>query len=191
MTSIASLHVRAFSQYLLLIAVVFGIGYYKHNGFNFDDLTSQDLNFWKTSEKNSEKVTPHRLTATYTSANAYPEIKFGSDKAWHKYLKTSSYPRYDAEGNIGDHTVGFNIELRPNGTFVGRYYNTNGIKLDVNGYVEKSSGDLHIRLGHGSELSNWTLSPITRESTASKYVYEGVWGRKNKSSRIIITPESN
>lgn len=177
MSSISSLHFRVFSQYFLLIAIVFGIGYYYRLDAGHKTVAPVEI------------ASPTMLKASSSYANSYPEHRFCSDKAWKKYLSTSSYPRYNGVGNIGDYDVSFNIELHPDGTITGRYYNTNGTKLDVNGYIESSSGDLHIHLGHGSELSNWTLSPISHASSTSKYVYEGTWGRKNRPSHIIITPE--
>ena len=192
MTPTNSLLIRAYLQLLLLVVIVFGIGCYKRDGLNFDGINLKSFTFWDSSDKDktSTTVAPTRLMAVYTSANAYPEVKFLSDGAWKNYVSTSTYPRYDGKGNIGTDNVGFNIELRPNGTMVGRYYNANGTLLDFNGYINSSTGDLHIHLGHGKELSDWTLTPVSSESSRSRYVYEGTWGRRNKPSRIIITPES-
>ncbi len=61
-----------------------------------------------------------------------------------------------------------------------RYYNENGIKLDMNGLIDYNK-DMVIRLGHGSETSYWILM----HQGHGRYV--GTWGKKCKPSEVTFT----
>ena len=204
MTTYTAIRMRAFSQFALLIAIIFGIGYFQGNHISL--FGGSDSHSVKTEAPASEKTETYtstaeetpaseetqltRLAATKSPAYDYPDMKFGSDEAWDDYLSSSrakNLKLYKGVGHIAGQDVSMVFGLRPDGTMIGRYRHSNGTQLDVNGYVS-SYGDLYIHLGHASERSNWHLEPTESKSTTDRYVYDGTWGRRNKPSRMAITP---
>ena len=188
MTTYAAIRMRAFSQFALLIAIIFGIGYFQGNHISL--FGRSDSHSVKTETPASEETQLTRLAATKSPAYDYPDMKFGSDEAWDDYLSSSrakNLKLYKGVGHIAGQDVSMVFGLRPDGTMIGRYRHSNGTQLDVNGYVS-SYGDLYIHLGHASERSNWHLEPTESKSTTDRYVYYGTWGRRNKPSRMAITP---
>lgn len=59
----------------------------------------------------------------------------------------------------------------------------------MNGYID-SDNVLHIRLGHGSEISYWTLrSNDSKATDTGSFAYKGEWGRKDKKTEMVFTIE--
>lgn len=90
-----------------------------------------------------------------------------------------------ATGSIDGKNVTMHCWLTEDGEIHGRYRHENGTALDANGYL-KSDGSLYIQLGHGSEKSDWNLSPVNSE-LSDAYRYEGYWGRKQKPSYLVFS----
>lgn len=182
MSTKSSINRRAGFQLLLLVAVVFGIGFY---------------NRCKSNHSASYEDDHVALYASSDYANGYPDVYLGSDESWNDYRK--SYLNYAGvipvvgDGHINNMNVSVDCLLFPDGTIVGRYVNSKGISLDVNGYVESESGELRIHLGHASAstLSSWYLHSIEWESDNENYVYEGEWGKKRLSSRMVFRKLNN
>lgn len=147
-----------------------------------------------SSEDASETRRPSReytydanaLPISGHAANKYPNYKIGSDYSYEldELADRSTSRILRGEGYISDHSVAIKAVLLPNGTIVGRYHNENGINLDANGYVDSYTGEVKIKLGHGSETSYWTLHPSLR--TGAVYQYSGVWGKKNKPTEMTF-----
>lgn len=183
MSEITSIHIRAYLQYILLMCVIIGLGYY---------LRSHDSGHGSIDQ--TEANLPSQLVVTGTPANTYTNKKLGSNKAWQKYLSSdeaATLPLYNTEGTISKYDVTMQFIVTPDGSIIGRYHNANGTNLDVNGYIESPSGNLYIHLGHGSELSSCQFSLVESESSATAYVYQGTWGKKKKPAKLTITPSAN
>lgn len=117
------------------------------------------------------------------AANRYPNYKIGNRDILDVLPSGIDGHTLTGSGYISQSSVSVNCVLLFNGQIVGRYHNTNGINLDVNGYVDSDTGTLHIKLGHDSEESLWTLYP-DYSPDYDVYVYTGVWGRSNKPSSM-------
>lgn len=123
------------------------------------------------------------------AANAYPDYRLGADweyeDRFENILSRASTRRFSGEGYISKSNIRIEGALLANGQLIGRYHNENGINLDLNGYVDSYTGELKIRLGHDSETSYWTLTPILRRG--SDYHYTGTWGKAKKPSDLTIS----
>lgn len=121
----------------------------------------------------------------------YPEYSFKSMSKWNARKKDlladpANIP-VTGKGYISKNDVSVDCILTENGELIGRYANENGITLDVNGYMD-SDKVLHIRLGHGSEISYWTLRPNESKATdTDSFAYKGEWGRKGKKTEMVFT----
>lgn len=91
------------------------------------------------------------------------------------------------EGEISHHDVTIRCILTENGELHGRYYNPNGITLDLNGYL-RVNGDLYIQLGHDSEKSEWILTFVGNDGRGGCR-YEGTWGKVHKPTSMTIRLE--
>ncbi len=92
----------------------------------------------------------------------------------------SGYKTFYGSGTISNHAVQVYGVIDNNGHVLGRYYNENGIKLDMNGLIDYNK-DMVIKLGHGSETSYWILM----HQGNGRYV--GTWGKKCKPSEVTFT----
>lgn len=159
--------------------------------------TESDKPMEVEEETKEADETPHRqytydsnaLPISGHAANKYPNYNIGSDYSYEldELASRDNVRVIRGEGYISDHNVAVNGVLLPNGSIVGRYHNENGISLDVNGYVDSYTGDVKIRLGHGSETSYWTLHSEFRRGSA--YQYSGEWGKKNKPTSMTFVLE--
>lgn len=178
MNTVSKIKIRAILQYCLVVAVVFFLGTWLRGKASAEEVAEE-----------TEKIFPG-LPIYGDAKNDYPEVKLGSKKALNKYIKES--PTNDivleGEGMISNHQVDVVCVLHPDGTVIGRYHNTNGTNLDLNGYIEPDSRNLKIHLGHedNKTLSNWILSPQDCETGQSSYHYVGTWGRKNLPSELTL-----
>lgn len=180
MTSTGKITGRAIFQYLLIVAIVFCLGLWAQE-------ESEECN-----EKRSYNT--QGLPITEYPAGEYPEIFLGSEEAWENHIANISEPLlYVGEGKINNQPVTVKFVLQPNGTIVGRYHNTNGVDLDLNGFVETSSGNLNIHLGHASDrtLSNWKLTYESTDDALQVYEFSGVWGKKELPSQLTIRRMEN
>ncbi|MDE6296808.1 MAG: hypothetical protein K2L89_03095, partial [Muribaculaceae bacterium] len=75
----------------------------------------------------------------------------------------------------------------PNNRIYGRYHNSNGTNLDMNG-VQDASGNIIIKLAHGDYTSYWVLKPESRGhySGSGTYSYNAEWGKSDKPSYVDI-----
>lgn len=127
------------------------------------------------------------------AAGYYPDYTIKSDNNWIE----AAVPEIDQAdgivlngyGDIDYTDISVKVILLDNGQVVGRYYNSNGTKLDLNGYVDPSSGNLYIKLGHAydSTESHWSLRPVSTDNRQGIYAYEGEWGKSRKSSRLTFS----
>lgn len=127
------------------------------------------------------------------AAGYYPDYTIKTDYNWIE----AAVPEIDSAdgiilngyGHINNSDISVNVILLDNGQIVGRYHHSNGTKLDLNGYVDPSSGNLYIKLGHAydSTESQWTLWPISTDKERGVYVYEGEWGKNNKPSMLTLS----
>ena len=127
------------------------------------------------------------------AANTYPDYSIKTDRDWIEaaYPVINSYDgvRLTGAGYIGESDVSVDVILLENGQVAGRYRHENGTKLDFNGYVESSTGNLYVRLGHDydSTESYWTLRPVSTSDGDGFYVYEGEWGKSHKPSKLTLS----
>lgn len=177
MTKSESITLWASIQYALLILALLGVGYFMRENPS-------------KSELESSTELPLQLTITGKAVNNYPDLKFGSDISWERFYNNSkeysNCPLFIGEGTIDKHAIDFKFFLTPEGQLIGRYHNHNGIRLDFNGYIEKETGNLKVHLGHENERSQWDMSPSIEESSTTKFVYNGKWGKKGKPTKVTI-----
>lgn len=89
------------------------------------------------------------------------------------------------EGILSNHTFRIIGYISQTGNIYGRYYNSNSIQLDVNGFI-KENGDIKIQLGHADETSFMNLYPQKSKSNGVDFPYFGEWGKNNKTVEITI-----
>lgn len=115
-----------------------------------------------------------------SNPSGYSIRKMGKDWNW----KTGGSKR-DAlvfgEGYLGLSAVRIVGYVTPDGYLYGRYYGSNGIQLDVNGFIDENC-ELRIQLGHGSEASYMRLI----EDADFDEVYHGVWGKNQKHLDLVF-----
>ncbi len=97
------------------------------------------------------------------------------------------YYLMSASGYMDDTPVSFEAVVAPDNRVYGRYHNSNGTKLDLNGVVD-SSGNLIIKLAHGHYTSYWVLHPdgSPHGSGTGTYYYTGPWGHQGKYTNMDI-----
>ncbi|MCM1292543.1 MAG: serine/threonine protein kinase [Bacteroides sp.] len=141
-------------------------------------------------------VTGFKLKASSTAM--MPDKKIGAD-AWptiKEYEIRNGATPYDAEiffypePGVPPVVVSayFDIVIRPNGQIVGRYDNPDIVKLDVNGVVNPSTGDITILLGHESQQSKMRLHYEGMRYSDDAPYYVGIWGKKNKETHVTFYP---
>lgn len=114
----------------------------------------------------------------------YPNYNFKSDKMWNSqkksFLANDGYKLLDGEGRITNNSISLDCILTDDGSLFGRFHNSNGVKLDVNGYIDTETNQLKIKLGHDSDISFLNLSPTEDEESDGNilYQYSGTWGKK-------------
>ncbi len=92
-------------------------------------------------------------------------------------------------GTLGVASVKIDAVLTNDGRLKGRFYNDNGIMLDLNGIVAADAG-IKLMLGHGKEQSEASLSPVTLLADRTAVEYSGTWGRQSKPMRLFISSAS-
>ena len=161
------------SQLFILVCVVFCWAFYMNN-------------FYHANPKRPALTTAadEIMMIVGDAANAYPEMSFKSDRKWEKYLNDDSNAasgrRLTGKGFLSGDGITMNCLLRDNGQIIGRYSNSNGVKLDVNGYVDSKTNDIHIKLGHGKYESYLIMSPDGENKSKDEIKYTGSWGKKKK-----------
>lgn len=177
MTGIAKINLRAALQYFVLVGVIVLLGAW---------LRARD----NRQEIPDEIMYSPGLPFTGISVEDYPDVKLGSEKAWNKYVKDLSPDDilFEGHGFLSKHDVSVNCVLLSNGQLIGRYHNSNGTNLDLNGYIIPATGELKIHLGHSynKTLSNWSLSPVESNPEEGTFIYEGTWGKKNLPSQMTF-----
>lgn len=163
-------------QLTVLVLVVFGAGYC--------------INAYKGAPSEAAVISEYKLPIGGTPANTFPEKRFGSDRKFEKYLSGPEFKAddrlIDGQGKINKSNVEIHCVLKSNGQLIGRYRHENGTTLDVNGYIDSDTDELRIRLGHGRELSKWTLSPLKEKSSDNGFEYSGTWGKRNLESTMTL-----
>lgn len=129
------------------------------------------------------------VQSTYTD---YPYYSFKSDKKWKKQkeslISEKNNTVIEGNGTLSHYNVSLDCVLTGDGAIIGRYHNENGISLDVNGFIVGDTRELKIRLGHGSETSYLSLSPVSDDKSIEKneYKYFGNWGKKKLPTEITF-----
>ena len=175
---------RANFQFLLVAVVAVSIGVWQRM-----DASGESI---KHSEKEVEIV--EGLPVKNKSISEVKENRYGSDKKWNSFKKELDKENviYEGSGIINDKKVEVEFFLSPEGHVSGRYHHENGTKLDLNVYVDQSTGALIVQLGHESNktLSNWHLIPSITDNEKEIYEYEGSWGKNGLPSKLTVHRKS-
>ena len=182
---LSSLNLGTFIKCALIVAIVYLLP------IGIDKWHSHDSSDKGAESKRSGSTLG--LPVMNPSLTDYPEYSFKSMSKWNaskkELLANSENVRVTGNGYISKNDVSVDCILTEKGELIGRYANENGITLDVNGYID-SDNVLHIRLGHGSEISYWTLRPNdSKAKDTDSFAYKGEWGRKDKKTEMVFTIE--
>ncbi|MCH5241960.1 MAG: hypothetical protein J1F67_06005 [Muribaculaceae bacterium] len=171
---------RANLQFFFVIVIVAALGIWQRMDAAKENSKSNDV------ISQSIKGLPVKDNSMYEPT----EYQFGSDKKWNNYKKKIEAENviYEGRGYISNHNVEVELFLTPQGQVAGRYHNENGTKLDLNGNVDASTGDLVIQLGHENNKTKsiWRLHPASTNIEDEIYEYDGTWGKKDLPSKLTL-----
>lgn len=118
----------------------------------------------------------------------YPEYRFGSTSKWQNFLEEhenqEGFMHLTGTGNLNYGSIEVDVLLIPGKQIIGRYRHENGTTLDFNGYLDQQN-NLFVHLGHGNELSDWTLHQDKYDNNSVSY--SGEWGRKHLASDLTLS----
>lgn len=147
---------------------------------------AQEINNINSDYENDTSNKQYNLTQyVKTFPNDFSIKEIGRNWNW-KDPQEGSVILY-GEGTLNDYGFRTIFRLEDTGYIYGRYYNSTGVQMDLNGFIE-SNGNMKFQLGHNKDVSNMILSPFfyNDESGNEIITYNGTWQQKNKTLPVTI-----